>query len=659
MSDAPIRPLHRPRWSSVIWRGILTTLWLAVGLWVAAWILPGFSIDSAPEALLAGLVIGLLNAVIWPALSFVLVPISVLTLGIGAILVDALAVWWILDNLPGVHIDGFFDALLIVIGLVVLATLVTAVQAIDDDAMFDNEVRSLARRRRKGATVTEVPGIVFVQIDGVAKPVLERAMRGGDVPTLHRWVNDGQHRLVSWTTGWSSQTGVSQCGILHGSTENMPAFRWVDKSTGEIVVSNRPASAAAIEQAHSDGNGLLAHHGSSYGNLFSGDAERAVLTMSGIAKRKEGRLGAGYFGYFSKPQQAVRTFVGLVGDVVRERRAASAQRRRGVEPRVHRGWTYSLLRAFTTIVSRDVSVHGVVNDMCEGRAAIYVDLLGYDEVSHHSGPERVDTLAVLRDLDQQINRIARVAQWSPRPYKVVVLSDHGQTQGATFVQRTGETLPELVARLCGNAKSGDTNAEEGKTESTAWLHRGRETEKKTEARDVPIVLGSGSLGLISLPGPARRLTREEIDTAYPALLPGLQASPGIGFVLVRSDDGTSLVLGPGGQRNLATGDVVGDDPLAPYGPAALRQVSIVDGYTTVADVMVNSLYDPLNDEVAAFEEQVGSHGGLGGPQTHPFLLYPTDLSDPPAEIFGSPAVYQVLKGWLAEVGQPVTVRPAD
>lgn len=250
MSDAPIRPLHRPRWSSVIWRGILTTLWLAVGLWVAAWILPGFSIDSAPEALLAGLVIGLLNAVIWPALSFVLVPISVLTLGIGAILVDALAVWWILDNLPGVHIDGFFDALLIVIGLVVLATLVTAVQAIDDGAMFDNEVRSLARRRRKGATVTEVPGIVFVQIDGVAKPVLERAMRGGDVPTLHRWVNDGQHRLVSWTTGWSSQTGVSQCGILHGSTENMPAFRWVDKSTGEIVVSNRPASAAAIEQAH-------------------------------------------------------------------------------------------------------------------------------------------------------------------------------------------------------------------------------------------------------------------------------------------------------------------------------------------------------------------------------------------------------------------------
>ena len=56
-------------------------------------------------------------------------------------------------------------------------------------------------------------------------------------------------------------------------------------------MSNHPKYAALIEQAHSDGNGLLAHHGSSYGNLFSGDAERAVLTMSGAGKRKEGAPG--------------------------------------------------------------------------------------------------------------------------------------------------------------------------------------------------------------------------------------------------------------------------------------------------------------------------------------------------------------------------------
>ena len=93
-------------------------------------------------------------------------------------------------------------------------------------------------------------------------------------------------------------------------------------------------------------------------------------------------------------------------------------------------------------------VQGVLTDIAEGRAAIYVDLLGYDEVAHHSGPERVDALAVLRDLDRQLARIARSFQWAPRPYLLVVLSDHGQTQGTPFSDASGETLAQLVARLC-------------------------------------------------------------------------------------------------------------------------------------------------------------------------------------------------------------------
>jgi hypothetical protein len=98
--------------------------------------------------------------------------------------------------------------------------------------------------------------------------------------------------------------------------------------------------------------------------------------------------------------------------------------------------------------------------------------------------------------------------------------------------------------------------------------------------------------------------------------------------------------------------VDGKDPLEPFGSRAVEQVSEVDGYRTVADLMVNSRYDPDLEEVAAFEDQVSSHGGLGGPQTHPFLLFPADLTPPPEPIFTSPAMHKVLKGWLAEVGQP-------
>jgi hypothetical protein len=170
----------------------------------------------------------------------------------------------------------------------------------------------------------------------------------------------------------------------------------------------------------------------------------------------------------------------------------------------------------------------------------------------------------------------------------------------------------------------------------------------------PIVLGSGSLGLISLPDAAQRLTREEIDDRYPELLAGLTAHPEIGFVLVAAASGRSLVLGRSGTRDLVTGEVAGDDPLAPFGPFAVEQVRVVDGYANVADIMVNSRYDVLLDEVAAFEHQVGSHGGLGGPQTHPFVLHPADLEPSTHTVVGSPALHRVLKGWLADLGQPVT-----
>jgi uncharacterized membrane protein YvlD (DUF360 family) len=650
------RPEERPTLVQVAVRMIVVTVSIALALWLLAAVLGGFQIDSVQDALLAGLVVGLVNAVVWPLLASIVVPISVLTLGLGAIVIDALLIGLLLDALPGVTIDDGWTAVAIVVGLALINAVVSAALALDDDVWFDRRTARTARRRAKAAAHTDVPGIVFVQLDGVAEAVLRRALRSGDVPTIDHWLRAGTHRLVSWETGWSSQTGVSQCGILHGSVADMPAFRWVDKHTGAVIVSNRPASAAAIERAHSDGHGLLAHHGSSYGNLFSGDAERAVLTMSGIARRKEGRFGAGYVGYFSRPQQATRTMLAAIADIGRERRAARLQRHRDVQPRVHRSWTYALLRSFTTAVGRDVSVQGVLNDVAEGRAAIYVDLLGYDEVAHHSGPERADALRVLSDLDRQLGRIARSFQWAPRPYHLVVLSDHGQTQGTPFADAAGETLAALVGRLCGGATSGDTDAEEGRTESSAWLRQARTDDSGavSQASDVPTVLGSGSLGLISFPGPARRLTREELDARYPALLPGLATHPHIGFVLVASTDG-SLVFGPAGQRNLATGDVTGDDPLAPFGPSAAAQVAEVDSYATVADVMVNARYDPDRDEVSAFESQVGSHGGLGGAQTHPFLLYPVALSAPAEPILTSVAMHRVLKTWLAEVGQPVVL----
>lgn len=660
-------PVEWPRWSTVLWRGAVVVVVTAASLVVLGWLLPGLTIESWAHALLAGAVIGLVNALVWPALAVVLVPLSVLTLGVGAIVLEVIAVAVLLGRLPGVQVADVWTALAVVLGLSVVTTLLSSALALDDDAWVDQRMAAQARRAARGATETEVPGLVMVQIDGLSEDVLHRALSSGDAPTLHRWLRTGSHKLVGWETGWSSQTGVSQCGILHGSVVDMPAFRWVEKDTGRVVVSNRPESAAYIEQSHSDGHGLLAHHGSSYGNLFTGDAERAVLTMSVVGRRKEGRIGAGYGGYFSHPQNAVRTMIGIVVEVWRERRAAFWQRRRDVVPRVPRSFLYAFLRAFTTVVARDVCVRGVLNDVAEGRARIYVNLVGYDEVAHHSGPERVDALAVLRDIDAQVRRIERSFRWAPRPYRLVVLSDHGQTQGQTFAERNGLTFAEHVASLAGGrAVSGDTDAEKGHTESVAWARRARSADQETarpsdraghtpgqdEVQQLPTVLASGGLGLVYLPGAPRRLTLEEIEADYPRLVAGLVEHPDIGFVLVRSAEHGSLVLGRGGRRFLDTGAVEGADPLADYGPRAVEHVARTDGYRTVADLMVNARYDPELEEMPAFETQVGAHGALGGAQNRPLLLYPAELTPPAEDVVTSVGVHRVLKAWLAELGQP-------
>lgn len=651
-----LRPAsQRPSWGQLVRRTVATVLVVTVALILSAWVLPGFAIDTFGHALLAGAVVGLIDALVWPAFAFLLVPLSVYTLGLANLAVNALVTWAVLDQIPGVRLDGFWTALLVAVITTTVATLLSSALALDDDSWYDERI-ARRRRRRRGTTISDVPGVVFVQVDGLSEHALRFALESGDAPTLHRWLSDGSHRRVGWQTEWSSQTGVSQCGILHGSTVDMPAFRWVEKSTGETMVSNHPKSALEIERRHSDGNGLLANNGSSYSNLFTGDAERVVLTMSVAGRRKENKLGAGYAQYFSRPSNAIRTLNGTIAELYRERRAARDQIRRGVQPRVSRNWTYVLLRSFTTIISRDVCVNGVLNDMAEGRDAIYIDFLGYDEVSHHSGPLREDTLRVLRDIDRQIARFERAVAFAPRPYRIVVLSDHGQTQGATFEERYGESLAGVVGRLCGAVVDVDDDSDAGRTESSAWLRSARDDDHELQRSETePMVLASGNLGLVYLPEGDRRLTLEEIEGLYPDLVTGLVAHPGVGFVVVLTAAAGPVVMSPTGRRVIDTGEVEGDDPLEPFGPGAVAMVGRAAAYSTAGDVMVNSMYDSETDEVAAFEHQVSSHGGLGGPQTRPFVIYPADVSDPSAPIEGPAALHRVLKGWLRELGQPVEV----
>jgi hypothetical protein len=164
------------------------------------------------------------------------------------------------------------------------------------------------------------------------------------------------------------------------------------------------------------------------------------------------------------------------------------------------------------------------------------------------------------------------------------------------------------------------------------------------------VMASGCLGLISFPREPGRVDLERIEALYPRLVPALREHPGVGFLLVRSERSGALALGRDGMRFLDEDRIEGDDPLAPFGPNASRHLRRTDGFPHCADLMVNSAFWPEFGEVAAFEELVGSHGGMGGPQSFPFVLHPSELTWPGDEVVGAERVHRVFRGWLAVLG---------
>jgi len=668
-----------------IWRGALVLLLDALTLLLLSELLGGFVLDGAADAFGAAALIALLNALVWPALARFALPLTVLTLGLAALLLNGALVTLAIDLLPGAEIEGVFEGTVVTIAMAAVTAVVYALLAIDeDDSWYRYVVRRQARRR--GRTLeSEVPAVLFLEIDGLAYDVLHRALRDGSAPNLAAWLREGSHRLRRWETDWSSQTGACQAGLLHGDNDDMPAFRWWEKERGAAIVTNHPGDAQELEERHSDGRGLLHADGASRANILSGDAPHSMLTMSTALTRRK-PIGRDYAAYFARPYAVARTLVLVLAEVVRERRAARTQVRDDVRPRIARGRSYALMRAWATVVQRDLQVAAVVGDVLAGRPVIYTTFLAYDEVAHHSGIERHDALAVLRDLDRQIARIAAACAEAPRPYRLVVLSDHGQSQGATFRDRYGGTLEELVRTACEPdsalvIEGGDDDAlsylsagltevarddtAAGRTVRIATRDRradgavalDADTRREIEATHgdgLPelSVMASGCLGLISFPREPGRVSLERIEALYPRLVPALREHPGVGFLLVRSERSGALALGRGGTRFLDADRVEGDDPLASFGPNASRHLRRTDGFPHCADLMVNSAFWPEFGEVAAFEELVGSHGGMGGTQSHPFVLHPSELAWPENEVVGAERVHRVFRGWLAALGHP-------
>ena len=661
----------------------------AVLLALLTLIIPGFRFEDPVALVPAAIAITLAQSVLWPlvygfAARFGPWLFPIVSFGLTGVIVSLAG--WLDDRLGvgGVEVADLWTGILVALGLTAGHTLLAALFAIDDEETYDRFVTAPLRRLYRDVPVSSQPGFMFLEIDGLAEPVLRDAIARGYMPTLERWLASGSHKLVRWDPDLSSQTSASQAGILLGSNEGIPAFRWWDKPRQELLVSSKMGTAHTLEEALSNGNGLLAPGGAGRWNAFSGDAAENIGVYSVFGDPSKGSRNT-LLGYLLTPYMFSRILTLYVVDVVRERWQAWQQRRNNVLPRVHRGLKYSFVRAATTTAMQEASRHILTADLLRGMPAVYNTFFGYDEVAHHSGIDREDSLKILTTLDRIFAHLERVAQEAPRPYHLFVLSDHGQSQGATFLQKYGYSLADLTHQLIvtdgakkvnmtqqlqtdeaiGHVNLALSEATRGGTRTAGALRRvlkprmsGDEVElgkpeavtSRTgdpDATDV-VVLASGNLGIISFPQWTERMSLEQIDAAFPRLLPGLVEHPGISLALVHSEERGPLAIGKSGIHFLRDGMIDGEDPLVPFGPNAARHLRREAEFVNVPDILVISTVDPVTREVPAFEELVGNHGGLGGSQREPFLLYPAVFDPGEEEIVGAGHLHDVLKGWIEQ-----------
>jgi uncharacterized membrane protein YvlD (DUF360 family) len=656
------------------------TIWAieAAGLYLMLRFLPNVRVSRWEVAILAVFVIGLLNALVRPAVLMLVANLGIIPFLIVALLLNGLLVMvagWIV---PGFDAGGPLTAFLVAFGLAALNAIFTALLSIeDDDSFYRNVVRRLARRMApEGELYTT--GTVVIQIDGLAEPILRRALAEGRMPTLAAWLAAGTHRLVPWECEVPSMTTSAQAGILHGNTGEIPAFYWYEKRAGRLRSSADPRDLHDVQRRLSDGRGLLHDDGVSVTNLFGGDAARTIMTV-GTFLDDDGSIQASphdFYGYLLNPYNLYRGIVGMIGEAILDTWQALRQWLRNEQPRIRRLGLFTFQRGAATVILRDATTWTVVASMYQGHRVIYCDYLGYDEVGHFAGPETRDAVATLTSIDRQIRQVALAASQAPRPYQVVVLSDHGQTTAPIFDSVYGRGLDALVRDVI---DAGPTlRLAGGNDEAAGWLraflnelagHRGLQGRgarrllrsrrgsglidpvgeylQREQADEAEVVVtSSGSLAHIYFARVPERLSLEEIAAAYPALIPALVAHEGIGLVLVRSESRGAIVLSRLGIRELEPGRdrvVEGTDPLAAFSRHAPRFLCLLAAFEHSGDIVVNGKFDPSTNWVIGFDDLVGAHGGLGGMQTQPFLIYPADWTDTSPELVGSVDVHQFLR----------------
>jgi hypothetical protein len=534
------------------------------------------------------------------------------------------------------------------------------------------------RLSRPDVAKADTPGFIVIQIDGLSYDHLLAAVEFGYAPHLRRLLDRREMRLHPWKPGIPGTTPATQAGIMFGNSDSVPAYRWYDKRAHSAQVSSQPGVAQAVQASLSrEAPGIL-QGGSSYMNMFDGDASLALFTLGAYGRRRfsEGLRGVGFlFLFAANPLRSGAVAALAVWEYLTDLAQRLEAFARKTTPRpLSRAFPF--LRVMSNVVMREIQTFSVTLDLFRGVPAIYTTYFGYDELAHHFGPLSKPALRALRAIDGRVRRIDRLRRRGlPRPYDLYLLSDHGMTEDIPFSTEYGMTLGEVVQAFVGRSVAIREyhSAQLPDMPSTLFIQQELEAieasfrppfsriphylaqmmERRlpaeadsreydaTQPEDV-VVSSSGSLSHIYLNARPERLDLSEITALYPTLVSSLLTHPGIWLVIGR-ESGCTRIFGKEGAITAGDGtSVEGRDPLRQlaYADWASRQLDRLASLELSGDLILIGSYDADTRRVSCFESQWACHGGLGGSQDMAMLMTEAHIDWPLATAERASSIYR-------------------
>jgi len=661
-------------------------------------ILPGFRIDtSQPDwwisLLRLPLIFTALLILLRPLLLFLTLPLNVVTIGFPTLLFNGLILYLSAKFEHPFHITNYGEALVGTLVMTAIAGSITGWLGLDDAYPFYQSIIYRIARRFGPPKPERKPlrGLLLLQADGLSLPILRQALNQGRMPTVSAMLAKGTHHLFGWHCGIPSNTPAVQAGVFYGNRENVPGYRWLDRKAQTTRGVSNPDDLRLLEaRVAAAGEEPLLKGGSCINTFMSGGASKRLMTVTALgenpSQRREGER-ADFNLFFLSPNAYTKAVLASLWDYMAGLVMSVAGLFVKSRPRLKFNIKRLAQRTLANAFLRDLSFYWMKMDMVRGVPIIYSNFVGYDDIAHYSDPDSLDAMFSLAAFDRRLRTLRRRARrQSPIRYEIVLFSDHGQTPSIPFRLLYGKTPGELLNEMLDRVLGRQTEVSRGRPgtfspdrsytlallreleevgpDALGWVTKkgrralARVTEETDsheaagvdETKPGVVVCVSGSLAHIYFTGHREPLMLEDIMATYPGLVDELVNHPGVGFVAACRRFGDAVALCQDGVRNLITGEM-GDrnDPLGPFPDRALWATELAQlmSYGDCGDLVINGAWLEDRQRIVVMEEQVSSHGGLGGPQTEPFIMLPSAWDVTNNDLDSPESLHRLLKRELA------------